>query len=158
VDGAPDSHPCAGPTAVEARYLVTLLELQREPDAARTQAEVARRVGVAAPTALQMIRRLRDLGFVRPGSLGLTEAGTSAALVLRSRRAAALALAHDVLGLDVDLAGQEADHLAGVVSPALGRRLVADVIGGRAPRAGSDPPSPRVERPEAPPTRPSRRA
>jgi Mn-dependent DtxR family transcriptional regulator len=157
VDGAPDSHPCAGPTAVEARYLVTLLELEREPKAA-TQAEVARRLGVSAPTALQMIRRLRDMGFVRPGSLELSEAGTSAALVLRSRRAAALALAHDVLGLDVDLAGREADQIAGVVSPALGRRLVADVIGGRAPRAGSDPPSPRVERPEGSPTRPTRRA
>jgi Mn-dependent DtxR family transcriptional regulator len=124
VDGAPDSHPCAGPTAVEARYLVTLLELEREPKA-RTQAEVARRLGVAAPTALQMIRRLRELGFVRPDSLDLTEAGTSAALVLRSRRAAALALAHDVLGLDSDLADVEADLLAGVVSPALGRRLVS---------------------------------
>jgi Mn-dependent DtxR family transcriptional regulator len=125
VDGAPtESHPCAGPTAVENRYLVTLLGLEREPGAP-TQAEVARRLGVSAPTALQMIRRLRELGFVCPGSLELTDAGTSAALVLRSRRAAAHALAHDVLGLDDDLAGREADHLAGAVSPALGRRLVA---------------------------------
>jgi Mn-dependent DtxR family transcriptional regulator len=157
VDGAPESHPCAGPTAVEARYLLTLLELEREP-AMRTQAEVARRVGVAAPTALQMIRRLRELGFVRPGSLELTEAGTSAALVLSSRRAAAHALAHDVLGLDDELASSEADHLAGSVSPALGRRLVADVIAGRAPRAGSGRPSPRAARPAGSPTRQTRRA
>jgi DtxR family transcriptional regulator, Mn-dependent transcriptional regulator len=125
VDGAPtESHPCAGPTAVEARYLLAILELAREP-AARTQAELARRVGVAAPTTLQMVRRLRELGFVHPGSLELTEAGTSAALVLRSRRAAAHALAHDVLGLDEELSLREADHLASAVSPALGRRLVA---------------------------------
>jgi Mn-dependent DtxR family transcriptional regulator len=125
VDGAPtDSHPCAGPTAVEARYLLAILELAREP-AARTQAEVARRVGVAAPTALQMIRRLRELGFLHPGSLELTEAGTSAALVLSSRRAAAHALAHDVLGIDDEHSRTEAEHLATAVSPALGRRLHA---------------------------------
>ena len=81
-------------------------------------------MGVAAPTALQMIRRLRELGFLHPGSLELTEAGTSAALVLSSRRAAH-ALAHDVLGLDDERSTLEADHLAGAVSPALGRRLVA---------------------------------
>jgi Mn-dependent DtxR family transcriptional regulator len=125
VRGAPaEPHPCAEPTAVEARYLLTMLELGREP-AAPTQAEVARRMGVAGPTALQMIRRLRHLGFVHADSLALTEAGTSAALVLRSRRAAAHALAHDVLGLDEELSTREADHLAGAVSPSLGRRLVA---------------------------------
>jgi Mn-dependent DtxR family transcriptional regulator len=157
MDSAPESHPCAGPTAVEARYLLTILELEREPRA-HTQAEVARRVGVAAPTALQMIRRLRELGFVRPGSLELTEAGTSAALVLSSRRAAAHALAHDVLGLDGELADREAEHLAASVSAALGRRLVADVIVGRAPRAGSGRPTPRAARPVGSPRRPTPRA
>jgi DtxR family transcriptional regulator, Mn-dependent transcriptional regulator len=117
------AHPCAGVTAVEARYLATILDLDRT-GRAPTQAEVARAVGVSAPTTLEMIRRLRELGFVRADAVALTEAGTSAALVLTSRRAAARTLAHDVLGLDAELATREADQLASAVSPALGRRLV----------------------------------
>lgn len=119
-----ETHPCAAPSAAEARYLLAILDLERAAGA-RTQAELARRVGVAAPTALQMIRRLRGLGWVRTDALALTEAGTSAALVLSSRRVAAHALVHDVLGLDDELSSREADQLAGAVSPALGRRLVA---------------------------------
>lgn len=36
---------------------------------------MARSVGVSAPTALEMIRRLRALGFVHPGTVALTHAG-----------------------------------------------------------------------------------
>jgi DtxR family transcriptional regulator, Mn-dependent transcriptional regulator len=122
---APDEpHPCAGPSPVEARYLLAILDLERSAGAP-TQAEVARSVGVAAPTALEMIRRLRGLGFVEPDAIALTHAGQSAALVLSSRRAAAHALVHDVLGIDDELSRREADHLATAVSPSLGRRLLA---------------------------------
>ena len=57
--------PCADLSAVEARYLLAILDLERAAGAP-TQAEVARSLGVSAPTALEMIRRLRVLGFVRP--------------------------------------------------------------------------------------------
>ena len=127
-------HPCAEPTAAEARYLAAILEL-RGAGAAVTQAAVARRLGVSAPSVLEMIRRLRALGLVRADSVALTARGTSAALVLESRRAAAHALTHDVLGIDDPAAEREAEHLAGAVSPALGRRLVA-----RRPRTHPAPP------------------
>jgi Mn-dependent DtxR family transcriptional regulator len=120
-----EPHPCAGPSAVEARYLLAILDLDRSAGAP-TQAEVARSVGVAAPTALEMIRRLRGLGFVEPDAVALTDAGRSAALVLSSRRAAARTLVHDVLGLEDELSRREADHLATAVSPSLGRRLHAE--------------------------------
>jgi Mn-dependent DtxR family transcriptional regulator len=130
--------PCADLTAVEARYLATIFDLGRDGESP-AQVDVARALGVSAPTALQMIRRLRGMGFVRPKAIALTEAGTSAALVLTSRRAAAEALAHDVLGLDPEMARLEADLLAGSVSPALGRLLVARRTrppdGGAAPAA-----------------------
>ena len=60
--------PCADLSAVEARYLLAILDLERAAGAP-TQAEVARSVGVCAPTALEMIRRLRALGFVAPGTV-----------------------------------------------------------------------------------------
>jgi Mn-dependent DtxR family transcriptional regulator len=133
VEHAPtEIHPCSDQTEVEARYLLTILDIDRSPGVPRTQAEVARRLGVSGPTALEKIRRLRTLGFVRPDALALTDAGMSAALVLRSRRAAAHALVRDVLGLDDELCSREADQLAGALSPSLGRRLVGRA---RRPRA-----------------------
>ena len=124
--------PCADLSAVEARYLLAISDLARAAGAP-TQAAVARSVGVSAPTALEMIRRLRALGFVQPGAVALTHAGQSAALVLSSRRAAAHTLVHDLLGVDDQLSRAEADLLATAVSPALGRRLHAGR--GRPPRA-----------------------
>ena len=124
--------PCADLSAVEARYLLAILDLARAAGAP-TQAAVARSVGVSAPTALEMIRRLRSLGFVHPGTVALTHAGQSAALVLSSRRAAAHTLVHDLLGVDDQHSRAEADLLATAVSPALGRRLHAGR--GRPPRA-----------------------
>jgi Mn-dependent DtxR family transcriptional regulator len=72
-----------------------------------------------------MIRRLRGLGLVAPEALTLTAAGTSAVLVLSSRRQAARVLAHEVLGLDDEQSAVEADALATSLSPLLARRLVA---------------------------------
>jgi hypothetical protein len=55
---------------------------------------------------------------------------------LRSRRAAAHALVHDVLGLDEEQSGPEVEHVAGAISPSFGRRLVAR-------RAQANRPAPR---------------
>jgi len=55
--------------------------------------------------------------------------------VLSSRRAAAHALVHDVLGVEDGLSRREADHLATAVSPALGRRLLAGRERAHKPRA-----------------------
>jgi Mn-dependent DtxR family transcriptional regulator len=111
-------------TAGEARYLLALRDLDQEGEPP-SQAVLARALEVAQPTALEMVRRLRALGLIEDDSLALTGNGTSAALVLASRRRAALVLAHDVLGMDGAQAAEEAGRLAANVSPVLGRRLIA---------------------------------
>jgi Mn-dependent DtxR family transcriptional regulator len=111
-------------TEGEARYLLALrdLNLGGTPP---SQAAVARKVGVSHPTALEMIRRMRALGLIAADALTLTATGTSAALVLTSRRHAAHVLAHDVLGLDAEQSACEAETLATSLSPVLARRLAA---------------------------------
>src|ERR1700712_4716572 len=121
---APDQVPCMELTEGEARYLLALRDLNAI-GTPPTQAGVARKVGVSHPTALEMIRRLRALDLVAPDALTLTANGTSAALVLTSRRHAARGLAQEVLGLDDEQANAEADALATSLSPVLARRLVA---------------------------------
>jgi Mn-dependent DtxR family transcriptional regulator len=111
-------------TEGEARYLLALRDLNQDGKPP-SQAAVARKVGVSHPTALEMIRRLRGLDLVAPEALTLTANGTSAALVLTSRRHAARVLAHEVLGLDDEQSAAEADALATSLSPVLARRLVA---------------------------------
>lgn len=90
-----------------------------------TQARLARELDVSQPSALQMVRRMREMDLIREENLGLTPAGMSAALVLTSRRTAATDLTSEVLGLDPDEARAEAEHLASSATPAFGRRLVA---------------------------------
>jgi Mn-dependent DtxR family transcriptional regulator len=121
----PDHVPCMELTEGEARYLLALRDLNSSAGRPPSQAAVARKVGVSHPTALEMIRRLRALDLVALDALTLTANGTSAALVLTSRRHAARVLAHEVLGLDDEQANAEADALATTLSPVLARRLVA---------------------------------
>jgi Mn-dependent DtxR family transcriptional regulator len=122
--GSSELVPCMEITEGEARYLLALRDLN-VAGSPPSQAAVARKVGVSHPTALEMIRRLRALDLVAPGVLTLTANGTSAALVLTSRRHAAHVLAHEVLGLDEEQSAAEAETLATSLSPVLARRLVA---------------------------------
>jgi Mn-dependent DtxR family transcriptional regulator len=121
---SPEHVPCMELTEGEARYLLALRDLN-SGGTPPSQAAVARKVGVSHPTALEMIRRLRALDLVATDALTLTANGTSAALVLTSRRHAARVLAQEVLGLDDEQAEAEADALATSLSPVLARRLVA---------------------------------
>lgn len=117
-------HPCVELTAGMARYLLAILDLGdggRPP----SQSSLGRKLHVSAPTTSEAIGRLRGLGLVEPHSVALTGAGTSAALVLRSRRVAARQLAHEVLGLNEADAEIEAERIAFSASPLLGRSLVA---------------------------------
>lgn len=115
-------HPCVEVSPREADYLLALLDLGRDK-VVPTQAALARAAGVSPPTALQMVRRLRELGLVAQSALGLTVEGTSAALVLASRRLAAEHLTRDVLGL-AEGVQQEAAKLAPSMSRELARRLI----------------------------------
>jgi len=118
-----ETHPCVELTAGMARYLLAILDLS-EGDARPSQSSLSRHLEVSAPTTSEAIGRLRSLGLVEPESVALTVAGTSAALVLRSRRVAAYELTHEVLGLDEADSEVEAERLAFSVSPLLGRSLV----------------------------------
>jgi Mn-dependent DtxR family transcriptional regulator len=103
---------------------LALHRLQAGPELP-TQVALARAVHVSAPTALEMVRRLRALGLVEPDRLALTSEGTSAVLLLASRRRAAQVLTHDLLGLDDQDAEPEVERLAPNLSAALIRRLLA---------------------------------
>jgi Mn-dependent DtxR family transcriptional regulator len=118
------SHPCVEMSEGVARYLMALFDLGQVGNPP-TQARLARELNVSQPSALQMVRRIRQMGLINDADLGLTPAGMSAALVLTSRRTAATDLTSEVLGLDPDEARAEAEHLASSATPAFGRKLVA---------------------------------
>lgn len=122
--GQTESNPCVEMSEGVARYLMALFDLAQvgKPP---TQARLARELDVSQPSALQMVRRIREMGLINDEDLGLTPAGMSAALVLTSRRTAATDLTSEVLGLDPVEARAEAEHLASSATPAFGRKLVA---------------------------------
>ena len=122
--GEADAHPCVEMSEGVARYLMALFDLAQEGKPP-TQARLARELAVSQPSALQMVRRIREMGLINEVDLGLTPAGMSAALVLTSRRSAATDLTSEVLGLDPEEARAEAEHLASSATPAFGRKLVA---------------------------------
>ncbi len=123
-DASTSARPCSEVSAREASYLLALRELERS-SSPPTQIALARAQGVSGPAALEMVRRLRTLGLVEPDRLALTVEGTSAALLLASRRHAAHLLTHEVLGLDEADAQPEAERLAPNLSAAITRRLLA---------------------------------
>lgn len=116
--------PCSEVSGRESAYLLRLHELSASSKPC-TQIELARAMEVSAPTALEMVRRLRRLGLIEPKQLALTKEGTSAALVLASRRHAARLLTSELLGLDAEDVQPEAEKLAPNLSPALTRHLLA---------------------------------
>jgi Mn-dependent DtxR family transcriptional regulator len=120
---SPEERPCVEVTPGEARYLLTIFDIARA-GMRISQASLARRLGVSGPTALEMVRRLRQLGLIGEDGLELTSAGTSAALGLGSRRHAAHVLALEVLGLDEPDAETEARRLAPAVSATLAKYLM----------------------------------
>lgn len=120
----PVEAPCVEMSEGVARYVLALFDLNHEGQAP-TQAKLARELEVSQPSALQMVRRIREMGLISPDDLSLTPQGMSAALVLASRRSAARDLTHEVLGLDPAEAQAEAEHLASSATPAFGRKLIA---------------------------------
>jgi|GEM_PF-1133070 Mn-dependent DtxR family transcriptional regulator len=124
IAGEPEARPCVEMSEGVARYLMALFDLGQEGKPP-TQARLARELDVSQPSALQMVRRIREMGLINEDDLGLTPAGMSAALVLTSRRTAATDLTSEVLGLDPAEARAEAEHLASSATPAFGRKLVA---------------------------------
>lgn len=116
--------PCAGVSGREAGYLLALHELAMAATPP-TQRSLAHSMGVSAPTALEMVRRLRRMGLVEADRLELTAKGTSAALLLASRRHAAHLLTGEVLGYTDAATNPEAARLAPSLSRELARKLLA---------------------------------
>ncbi len=116
--------PCADVSGREAGYLLALHQLATAAKPP-TQKGLAGSMGVSAPTALEMIRRLRRMGLVESERLELTPKGTSAALLLASRRHAAHLLTGDMLGYTDAATNPEAARLAPSLSRELARKLLA---------------------------------
>jgi Mn-dependent DtxR family transcriptional regulator len=116
--------PCAEVSGREAGYLLALHQLATAP-APPSQKNLAAAMGVSAPTALEMVRRLRRMGLVDPKALLLTPRGMSAALLLASRRHAAHLLTGEVLGHADAATNPEAERLAPSLSRELARKLLA---------------------------------
>jgi Mn-dependent DtxR family transcriptional regulator len=116
--------PCAEVSGREAGYLLALHQLATATKPP-TQKSLAESMGVSAPTALEMVRRLRRMGLVEAEQLELTPKGTSAALLLASRRHAAHLLTGDVLGYSDAATNPEAARLAPSLSRELARKLLA---------------------------------
>ena len=116
--------PCAEVSGREAGYLLALHQLASAPKPP-TQKRLAGSMGVSAPTALEMVRRLRRMGLVEADRLELTSKGMSAALLLASRRHAAHLLTGEVLGYTDAATNPEAARLAPSLSRELARKLLA---------------------------------
>ncbi len=114
------------PSAVAQRYLESLVRLGRDGGPVPLTA-IARKVGVSAPTAHEMMRRLSDGGYVtRVGERGgwfLTTEGRHAAAAVRRRRSVVEHFLRTVLMLDEDQVAEEADRLLFSVSPSLEKEL-----------------------------------
>ncbi|HIA26564.1 MAG TPA: metal-dependent transcriptional regulator [Planctomycetes bacterium] len=106
-------------------YLKAIFKLQRDQEWVAT-GEVARRVGVAPPSATRMIQRLGERGWVEHGAyrgVRLTDEGRRRALkVVRSHRILETYLA-EVLGMPWDRVHSEVERLEHVVSEDLVNRL-----------------------------------
>lgn len=108
-------------------YLKALVHLEAQGEPVTTGG-LARRVGVAAPSASAMLRRLREAGLARGAAgheVGLTAHGRRHALrVVRRHRLVETFLA-EVLDVPWDEVHAEAERLEHALSPALEDRIAA---------------------------------
>lgn len=106
-------------------YLETVLELAEEGTTV-TQARLAARLGHAAPTVSQMVKRLVDQGFltVDRRELDLTDSGRARAESVVRKHRLAERLLTDVIGLAWDKAHMEAGRWEHVMSDEVEHLLV----------------------------------
>ncbi|HYA45005.1 MAG TPA: metal-dependent transcriptional regulator [Acidimicrobiales bacterium] len=119
----PGAHP---PTE---QYLEALLVLEGE-GVEVIQARLAERVGHSAPTVSEMVRRLKEAGYVntRGRVLSLTSAGRQLATSVLRKHCLVGRLMTDVIGLPWCQAHAEADRWEHVISDEVEARLV-EVLG-----------------------------
>jgi DtxR family Mn-dependent transcriptional regulator len=110
-------------------YLESIHELGEEGTVV-IQARLAERLGHSAPAVSEMIRRLRDAGYVAGSgrSLSLTDLGRSKAESVVRKHRLAERLLTDIIGLPWDRAHIEAGRWEHVISDEVEQRLV-EVLG-----------------------------
>jgi DtxR family Mn-dependent transcriptional regulator len=122
---SPNRSPLADLSEAAQDYLREIYKLQAETGSVRTTT-LAKRMGVAAPSATAMVKKLASLGLAdhRPyRGVRLTRAGERCALeVLRHHRLLELYLTQ-TLELSLDAVHAEADRLEHALSEALESRI-----------------------------------
>lgn len=117
-------------------YLEAIGELCAQESFARVST-VARKLGVSNPSVVGALRTLKQRALItqeRYGYIRLTGEGALLAQAITSRHQALARFFEDVLGLDPEIASQDACRIEHVVSPETLRRLraAADFLGGSA--------------------------
>jgi DtxR family Mn-dependent transcriptional regulator len=107
-------------------YLEAVHEMQEE-GAPVIQARLAERLGHSAPAVSEMVRRLRDAGYVGLAgrTVTLTDAGRALAESVVRKHRLAERLLTDVIGLPWERAHLEAGRWEHVISDEVAERLVA---------------------------------
>lgn len=118
------------PTQAVEEYLESIYKLNLRGGRV-IAARLAEDLGVSAPTVTEMLRRLRDRGYVNVEAekeIRLTEAGVQAAEVLVRRHRLSERLLTDILGMPWSQAHEEACKFEHVISAEVEARL-AKVLG-----------------------------
>src|ERR1700742_4763837 len=110
-------------------YLEAIHELDEE-GVVVIQARLAERLGHSAPAVSEMIRRLREGGYVRTSgrALQLTESGRSVAQSVVRKHRLAERLLTDIIGLPWEKAHLEAGRWEHVISDEVEARLI-EILG-----------------------------
>jgi len=116
----------ARPTQASEDYLKAIYALEREQGERASTSAIADRLGVSAPAATTMIKKLAGLGLVRYEryrGVSLTDQGERAAVeVIRHHRLLEQFLA-EKLGVPIDDVHEEAERLEHVLSEELEARI-----------------------------------
>src|SRR3954469_4349313 len=116
----------ARPTQASEDYLKAIYALEREHGERASTSAIADRLGVSAPAATTMIKKLAGLGLVRYEryrGVSLTDQGERAAVeVIRHHRLLEQFLA-EKLGVPIDGVHEEAERLEHVLSEELEERI-----------------------------------
>lgn len=107
-------------------YLAAIYRLQRAKRKAIRAKEIARELGVTLPSVTDALRKLSKAGLVnyrRYNEITLTSDGERSALLILDKENIFLEFLRDVLGLDEDVAREEACWIEHGVSWESARRL-----------------------------------
>lgn len=109
-------------TKVQAQYIKQIFEFQ-EAEQKLTNKSLSQALGVSAPSSSEMVKKLRQLGFVEEGEIVLTEKGETLARNLVSKHRIWETFLIDHLGYGWEEVHEDAEMLESVVGDRLYERL-----------------------------------